>query len=408
MKPTVLLVTSCRWFATARIAIAFAEAGCQVSIVCPGGHPVSKAPVVHRMFAYHGLHPAPGLSRAIETVKPSLLIPCDDHAMLDLLSLGMQSGSAIVKQSIASAFGGFENYAALTARSIFMGLAGEAGICVPETQEVESVYALKSWLSTHGFPAYLKADGTSGGVGVTKVETIEDVEREFTRLSAPPAAVRVVKRLLIDRDATFVLPFLKRTHPVVNVQRPVSGVETNSAVACWQGQLLACVHAQVLERRDPAGYATVIRVIENEQMQQAAEKVARRLGLSGLFGLDYIVEEATGKAYLIEINARATQTCHLSLGPGRSPIAALAAVISGRPLDEIPVVTKQDTIALFPQEWKRNPASPHLQSAFHDVPWAYPGLIRSSVKWRLQDQDAFSYQKWLQRWRSPRERRLPH
>jgi len=403
MKPTILLVTSCRWFATARIAIAFAEAGCQVNIVCPKGHPVVKASIVDRMFVYHGLHPVPGLSKAIENIKPSLLVPCDDRATLDLLSLRAQTNSPVVKQSITHALGDPGNYTALTARSVFMRIAHEAGVCVPETQEVDSLSTLQHWLSAHEFPAYLKADGTSGGVGVMKIQDIREAERALAQLSTPPAAIRMAKRLIVDRDTSFVLPFVRRTHSTVNVQKLVSGVETNSAVSCWQGKVISCVHVQVLERRDSTGHATVVRVIENQQMQDAAEKVARRLGLSGLFGLDYIVEQSSGQAYLLEINARATQTCHLALGPGRSPIAALAAMMCGKPVNEIPAVTNQETIALFPQEWKRNPASAYLQSTFHDVPWAYPELIRSSVKWRLHEQDAFSYQKWLQRRRSTKK-----
>lgn len=397
MKPTILLVTSCRWFATARIAIAFAEAGCQVDIVCPKGHPVLKTAVIHRMYAYHGLRPLPALRRAIEEVKPSLLVPCDDRATMDLLSLRKRTSSIVVKEAVDHSLGSPENYGALKARSVFMRVARDAGVCVPETAEASDLPALQSWLSTYGFPAYLKVDGTSGGVGVTIVRDADEAKDAFRRLSVPPAAVRVVKRLLIDRDTAFVLPFINRTRPVVNVQKTISGVETNSAVACWRGRLLACIHAQVLERRDKAGHATVVRIIENQQMQGTAEKVAVRLGLSGIFGLDYIVEKETGHAHLIEINARATQTCHLVLGPGKSPIAALAAAMSGDAIDKIQAVTTSDTIALFPQEWKRNPSSSYLQNGFHDVPWAYPELIRSSVQWRIQDQESFSYQKWLQR-----------
>jgi carbamoylphosphate synthase large subunit len=395
--PAVLLITSCRWFATARIAIAFAEAGCQVDMVCPQGHPVTKAQVIHHQFTYHGLRPLPGIEAAIEKSKPLLVVPCDDRATADLLRLSRQTESAAVKESIHHALGTPENYSALEARNVFIRIVRDGGVCAPETARVENIDALDSWLSTYGFPAYLKVDGTSGGVGVAKICDRREAKQAFDRLSAPPAAIRVAKRLIVDRDTSFVMPFLRRARSVMNIQRAVTGTETNSAIACWQGQLLASVHVQVLERRETAGHATVIRVIENQHMQETAQKVASLLGLSGIFGLDYIVEAETGLAHLIEMNARATQTCHLQLGVGRSPIAALSAMMAGRSLQEIPAVIRQDTIALFPQEWKRNPASPYLQNSFHDVPWAYPALIRSSVKWRLQDQESFSYKKWLQR-----------
>jgi carbamoylphosphate synthase large subunit len=397
MKPAILLVTSCRWFATARIAIAFAEAGCDVDIVCLSSHPVAKTSVTRQIFTYHGLRPLPGLQRAIEKSNPSLLVPCDDRATTDLIKLAAQTSSGAVRECIQNALGAAENYIALTARNAFMRLARGEGICVPETAKLDDFPLLHSWLATHGLPAYLKADGTSGGVGVMKVRNSVEAEQAFALLSAPPAAIRVVKRLLVDQDTSFVLPFARRVRPTVNAQKAILGIETNSAVSCWKGELLACLHAEVLERRDAAGHATVIRVIENQQMQEAAEKIARRLDLSGIFGLDYIVERDTGLAYLIEMNVRATQTCHLALGPGKSPIACLAAAMSKRSLDDIPSVTNADTIALFPQEWKRSPASPYLEDSFHDVPWSYPELVRTAVKSRIQDQDSFSYKKWLQR-----------
>jgi hypothetical protein len=36
-------------------------------------------------------------------------------------------------------------------------------------------------------------------------------------------------------------------------------------------------------------------------------------------------------------------------------------------------------IALFPQEWLRDPKSPHLASAYHDVPWDDPALLHALI-----------------------------
>ena len=42
--------------------------------------------------------------------------------------------------------------------------------------------------------------------------------------------------------------------------------------------------------------------------------------------------------------------------------------------------TQGDTIALFPREWLRDPASPWLKTAFHDVPWDDPATVRSCIE----------------------------
>jgi hypothetical protein len=78
---------------------------------------------------------------------------------------------------------------------------------------------------------------------------------------------------------------------------------------------------------------------------------------------------------LIEINPRATQVGHLVLGAGRDLPAALCAALTGVAETPAPRVTANDTIALFPQEWTRDPRSPFLQSAYHDVPWDEPELL---------------------------------
>ncbi|MEI9886226.1 MAG: hypothetical protein WDN08_06930 [Rhizomicrobium sp.] len=42
-----------------------------------------------------------------------------------------------------------------------------------------------------------------------------------------------------------------------------------------------------------------------------------------------------------------------------------------------PAATANPVIALFPQEWRRNPQSPWLSQAFLDVPWDDPGVLRA-------------------------------
>ena len=61
-----------------------------------------------------------------------------------------------------------------------------------------------------------------------------------------------------------------------------------------------------------------------------------------------MLEEQTGSPYLIEVNPRATQVGHLTLGPGRDLPAAFYAALTGEAIQEAPKVTENRTIALFP------------------------------------------------------------
>jgi hypothetical protein len=145
------------------------------------------------------------------------------------------------------------------------------------------------------------------------------------------------------------------------------------------------LHFEVVNKKYAAGPATVMRLIDNVEMTSAVEKMVRRLNLSGTHGFDFMLEASSGAAYLIEINPRITQVAHLALGSGRDLPAALTAALLGSNLQPSPKVTDNDTITLFPQEWMRDPASPFLQSGYHDVPWGEPELIRACIRHALNN-----------------------
>jgi hypothetical protein len=103
-----------------------------------------------------------------------------------------------------------------------------------------------------------------------------------------------------------------------------------------------------------------------------------------------MLEAGTGNAFLIEVNPRSTQVGHLSMGAGHDLPAALYAALSGKSVQPSSKVTEKDTVALFPQEWIRDPESPFLRSAYHDVPWEEPELIRDCVNSRRKQSHWYS------------------
>jgi hypothetical protein len=391
VKPTVLIATTSRWLPTARLAMALAHAGCIVDAVCPARHPLGKVSDIRQTYAYRGLTPLMSFARAIAETRPDLIVPGDDLATLHLHRLHGQEGrgrktATLIERSLGMP----ESFPVVYARTRFMELAQEEGIRAPKTEVIANALALKKWVGRMGFPTVLKANGTSGGDGVRIVHRLEEAERALRALQAPPLFPRAVKRALVDQDKTLVWPSLLRRRSIVNAQEFVAGREATSAVACWQGTVLASLHFEVLHKRDSAGPSSVVRLIANAEMSAAAEGMVRRLNLSGLHGFDFMLETHTGNAYLIEINPRATQVGHLTLGPGRDLPAALYAALSGEAVRAAPKVTENDTIALFPQEWMRDPESAFLQSGYHDVPWEEPELLRACVR-RLRKPGALDF-----------------
>ncbi len=381
--------------------MALVNAGCTVKAVCPPRHPLAKTNAVSEVHTYHGLAPLVSLARAIGATKPDLVLPFDDIAVLhlhELHRLGLRRGKAGLPTCslIEGSLGASTSFPIVYARTTTMELAEQEGIRVPKSEVVRNADDLRGSTTRMGFPVVLKANATSGGDGVSIVNTFEEAEHALRSLAAPPLLARAAKRALIDQDLTLVWPSLLRKRYVVNAQAFVAGREATSAVACWKGNVLASLHFEVLKKQDAGGPSTVLRLIENPEMSAAAEKMVRRLELSGLHGFDFMLEAGTQNAYLIEINPRATQVGHLTLGQGRDLPAALYAAMTGEVIQPAPKVTENDTIALFPQEWIRNPASAFLRSGYHDVPWEDPEFVRVCFRRRGSQTAWYSQQRWIE------------
>jgi carbamoylphosphate synthase large subunit len=166
----------------------------------------------------------------------------------------------------------------------------------------------------------------------------------------------------------------------VTVQAFVDGTPANISMACWKGEILASFSAVVCETLRVNGAASIVRLIDEPAMVRAAELLARRLGLSGFYGLDFMIDGKTGAPYLIEVNPRAPQLCHLHLGRGRDLTAALVARLAGDPIPDTPNITTASTIAIFPRAWLQNPQNEVFSTGFHDVPSEEPELIVEMLK----------------------------
>jgi hypothetical protein len=375
----VLLTNTTRWHNAARLAISLSEAGCVVSAVCPAHHPLLKTSAIQRTFSYSGLHPLGSLRDAIESTNPSIIVPCDDLAaqhLHELYACERKLGTSGTKITtlITRSLGSPESYSTVSARYDLIKMACQEGIRVPDTALLNTVDDLKSWHARQTFPWVLKADGTSGGHSVKIAYTLIDAEQIFFELSQQLKATQVIKWLIVDRESFWLRPWWNRSSPRITIQSYIQGRPANCAVVCSDGRVLAGISVEVLSAKGQTGPASVVRVIDNTEMMLAAERIARQLGMSGFFGLDFMIEEGTGAPYLIEMNPRCTPLCHLRLGKGRDMIEALWAQMSGQPVRETPPVTSNDVIAYFPQAWQNE--SPFLKSGFHDIPQGEPDLIQ--------------------------------
>jgi ATP-grasp domain len=382
--PQVLLTATNRWPSTTRLAICLTKTGCRISAVCPKqGHPLTSTSVVRDVFPYSSLRPLDSLQRAIEATNPQLVIPSDDrgvqhlHELYDRSRASGSSGSAIAKL-IERSLGSPESFPIVTGRYELLEIARQEGLRVPPTKLLKASGDLKSWQAGHDFPWVLKGDGTFGGRGVRIAKTLKEAEFCFLDIQEIFGGMRAIKRAVVNRDPFWLRPWWNKVRPAVIVQSYVVGRPANCAFLCWQGELLACISVEVVSSDGMTGPASIVRIVDNPEMTLAAERLSRRLGLSGFFGLDFMIEDGGKATYLIEMNPRCTPLSHLQLGKGRDLIGALSAKLVGRPVTETPPVTEKDLIAYFPQAWRCH--SEFLGTSFQDIPQGEPKLVEELMR----------------------------
>lgn len=379
----VLLTNTTWWPTAARMAIALRDLGCEVMALCPKrGHSLAVTTAVTRCLNYRGMDPVGCLRQACDSSKPDVIIPCDDAAVQHLHELhhSLNPSEDTLRTLIERSIGSPDSYSVTGARNALMTLATSLGLRIPDSAPVSDIADLRAFAEGHPFPWVLKIDGTYGGLGVKIVGNIREAEETFKKISFPLSAASAVKRYLVDRDPYWIRPWVQRIKPTVTVQSYIDGRPANSAVAVVSGKVVAVVALEVVGALSATSCSSVVRVVENRQMIEASERIASHLKLSGFYGFDFMIENQTGLAYLIEMNPRCTPICHLHLGPGRDLAEAFCTEFSGMPVQRRPRSTSRDTIAYFPKAWHWNAKSELLRTSFHDVPWEEPGLIEDLIR----------------------------
>jgi hypothetical protein len=386
VQSKIVIAATTWWPMPARLAAEFVSLGATVGVISPADSPLAVVDNVHEVFTYSALAPLRSVAAALRTMRPDLIVPCDDRALIHLHELhAMAQTDDDLRRLIERSLGNPSMYAFTRGRRGSMAVAAGEGILEPATRGLETAADVEAWCAETTFPALLKADGSWGGNGVELVRSRDEARSAFRRMSRPPATATVVKDLLSHRDPYPLNAWLSRERPAVVGQNQVEGRDANIMVACWEGEVLASVSAMAVETTKAFGATTIIQPVEHAAMEAAAKRLVRKLGISGFCGLDFIIEEATGKAYMIELNPRATQLGHLPLARTGSLAAALLARSRGEcpPTHARPKVAPE-LVAFFPQAWVSGVDSPRLRSAYQDIPWDQPNLMAYLLR-RLGD-----------------------
>ena len=380
-----LIVATNWWPVSARLAMRLLAHGCEVVALCPRGHVLCQLTGIRTVRIYTALNSPGVLESAIRSANPTIVIPCDDRAVWQLHELHRQVPD--LRDLIARSLGDPAHFATIRSRGRLLEVAARSGLRVPETRRIATPDDITDWFSRSSGTGVLKMGGTWGGIGVSVVRTEDEARSAWREFAFPESRARRWKRrwkewlVYADPLAFWDAAILGRRE--VLMQRYVAGRQANSMLACWRGELLGSVNVEVLstEQATATAPSTIVRLIDHPEMTRAGEVLCSTLGLSGFHGLDFILDQESNRAHLIELNARCTRLGHLRLPRQDDLIALLARHIGALPPEtDAEAIVSRETVAFFPQAVEEGSDTHDLRECHVDVPWSEPQLTAALLR----------------------------
>ena len=373
--PVLLVATATQWFGTARIPRSLTRAGFEVSLLAPRDTLAEKSRFIARTrHLPDNATPRQWVDAFAEMIgetSPRLLLPCDDTAfrLLQTLALSPPGGMRPelhlqLATLIGDSLGDARFYRTSVEKTLLPPAAEALGIRVPPYAIINTLAAAQSFAAAHDYPIVLKRDHSTAGEGVAIVESCERLAAAFQRLVRPdPSAL---------------------THPetgTVLIQALINGDVHYENTAAWKGRRIGGFAVHRLEYADVKGPAAVIRCYRSDEIGDFSSKLVRGFGITGLFATEYIIERASGEAYLLEVNRRMTPGFHVGSRIGVDLCLALRCAMQGvAPTTRVGMDEGEEHLNVhFPQEWLRDPRSHYLRDYPVDVPWDEPELIRAML-----------------------------
>lgn len=356
----LIVLLSPGWAGIARLPRALASSGWQVASLCPAGTFLALTRFnqfcEHLSSSQNSLHE---LNNLVERWDPDWLIPGCDSAvdwlqqMVHVAAQGRWPAQASRLLNLVNrSLGHLEPHQSRLSKHENIARATRLGIPTPKQfQYLNSSDALAQ-ANQMGWPVVLKADTGAAGLTVRVCHDAHSLQLGWAEL---------IK--------------LKQQPPALQEYLP--GMVAMCAGVAVDGVLLDSVNALKLKTYPgPTSPCSVHRHYHDPAMADALARLVQDLRFTGFCAADFIIDTQTRTAHFIELNPRPTPLTAQAGLYGHDLTAAWIRHLDSEP-QVGPTVTRADTVALFPSEWARDPNSPYLTEAFHDVPDDDPALLQA-------------------------------
>ncbi len=294
------------------------------------------------------------LSRAIQETKPDFLLTSDEILIRNLLQLrhvlrSQKEPLRDIQQDVLSLLEkSLPPSDQVYSREHTLSVAAKAGFPIPKFATAHSWEALKT--QKVDFPTYLKLSFEAAGVGVAFAQSKEELDK---------ASFKLEQECMQPNER----------YPIL-LQEPASGDELTISFSAFEGDLLSYDVYRPIAKRHKKGPASVIQPLYRPGWEPALRSLVKKLEYSGLGGLDIFEQEGTTLPTVIEVNLRPTHSLQTAMQTGSEILSSFADQLTGRynrPKTSHPEL--KQTVALFPDEYQRDPDSPHLNKGPVAIPW---------------------------------------
>jgi hypothetical protein len=394
MRPKVLLIALSDWFGPARLPHALRDAGFDVGVMAsPEGMLAQSSYIDYRfdlsvpLIRLGVIEP---FFRSILEFAPRLVVPCDEAAVHLLQNIAVSfeglhgPGGQLrvlvpppVRELLLRSLGGEgRTFAMRTSRPASRRAAELLGIASPPSVPVPYLQIAETFAAEHGWPVVLTREGDTEGERVRICADKDELRTAYSELTverdSPHGLVNMARRALWSGLTGFhLVGDLTRPaqqEPTLAVEAFIAGRPASYTAVAAEGRIIggfASVAEQSLPR--PSVAASVVRLVEDPLILDAGRKMIGRMTVTGFCGVDFVRDEAAGKLWFLKFNPRPTPLSHLGPLAGTDLCARLLASLHNEILPR-QQRTKQTTVALFPQDWMRDPEAADRHAEHLDLP----------------------------------------
>lgn len=381
VKKVLIVSTNKSWSGISRLPSALTRSGFATYVLCPKKSFISYTKYLADSITY----PTWTYSRSkifyffilysLIKFRPEKVIPGDEEALLALQNLSnfferlpfLSEQILIIRNSI----GPKDTDELLLSKSVFVECCKEWGVKVPSNQKVKSLSEALEAGRKMNFPLVIKLDEGYGGSGVFICHTEEELINNFSKISQ----FSFFKKLKAFFQRNFFITLKNEMN--ISIQQYVKGITGATPFFASKGKMLASNSMLKIQTYpDKTGPSSVVQGLNSEEMKKNASLIAKKINYNGFGSLDFIQEEGTNDIYIIELNPRPVPLTHFS----DELVAYDLCKTFFRSCNDLDLDQKEFknfTIALFPNEKKRDLKSPYLKSAYHDVPHDDPKLFEA-------------------------------